>query len=53
MHGGSQVQACVVEQDALGSMRSNRTTIIVAHRLSTIMDANIIIVMKVLSFIYL
>lgn len=34
-------------QDALGAMRSNRTTIIVAHRLSTIMDANVIIVMKV------
>ncbi|CAL8467522.1 g7060 [Coccomyxa elongata] len=33
-------------QDALAAKRSGRTTIIVAHRLSTIMDADVIIVMK-------
>ncbi|KAK9915875.1 hypothetical protein WJX75_005561 [Coccomyxa subellipsoidea] len=33
-------------QEALSSKRIGRTTIIVAHRLSTIMDADIIIVMK-------
>lgn len=34
-------------KDALAAKRSGRTTIIVAHRLSTIMDADVIIVMKV------
>lgn len=33
-------------QDALTSMRQNRTTVIVAHRLSTIMDVDVIVVMK-------
>ena len=33
-------------QAALKSMRADRTTIIVAHRLSTITDADVIIVLK-------
>ncbi|KAK9816458.1 hypothetical protein WJX72_000550 [[Myrmecia] bisecta] len=33
-------------QDALLVMRQDRTTVIVAHRLSTIMDADMIVVMK-------
>ena len=34
-------------QGALKAMRADRTTIIVAHRLSTITDADVIIVLKV------
>ena len=34
-------------QGALKVMRADRTTIIVAHRLSTITDADVIIVLKV------
>ena len=34
-------------QDSLSSLRTDQTTIIVAHRLSTVMDADIIIVMQV------
>ncbi|CAL5222423.1 g4785 [Coccomyxa viridis] len=33
-------------QESLSSLRSDQTTIIVAHRLSTVMDADIIIVMQ-------
>lgn len=36
-------------QESLSSLRSDQTTIIVAHRLSTVMDADIIIVMQVAS----
>ena len=34
-------------QDAMSALREQRTTIIVAHRLSTIMDADVIVVLKV------
>lgn len=34
-------------QNAVATLRSNRTTIIVAHRLSTVMDADLIVVFKV------
>ena len=34
-------------QDAMTALRQQRTTIIVAHRLSTIMDADVIVVLKV------
>ena len=34
-------------QDAMAALRQQRTTIIVAHRLSTIMDADVIVVLKV------
>lgn len=34
-------------QGALKAMRADRTTIIVAHRLSTITDADVIVVLKV------
>lgn len=34
-------------QDAMEALREQRTTIIVAHRLSTIMDADVIVVLKV------
>ena len=34
-------------QESLSTLRSDQTTIIVAHRLSTVMDADIIIVMQV------
>lgn len=34
-------------QEAMTSLRHHRTTIIVAHRLSTIMDADVIVVLKV------
>ena len=34
-------------QTAVATLRSNRTTIIVAHRLSTVMDADLIVVFKV------
>lgn len=34
-------------QEAMSNMREQRTTIIVAHRLSTIMDADLIVVLKV------
>lgn len=37
---------CLV-QDKLNSLRSGQTTVIVAHRLSTVMDADIIICMQV------
>ena len=37
----------VCAQESLSSLRSDQTTIIVAHRLSTVMDADIIIVMQV------
>ena len=34
-------------QDALHGLKADRTTFIVAHRLSTIMDADLIVVMNV------
>lgn len=34
-------------QSAVTELRSTRTTIIVAHRLSTVMDADVIVVFKV------
>ena len=34
-------------QEAMAALRQQRTTIIVAHRLSTIMDADVIVVLKV------
>ena len=34
-------------QEALAARQQNRTVIIVAHRLSTVMDADVIVVMKV------
>ena len=34
-------------QEAMVALRQQRTTIIVAHRLSTIMDAHVIVVLKV------
>ena len=34
-------------QEAMSTLREQRTTIIVAHRLSTIMDADLIVVLKV------
>ena len=34
-------------QEAMSRLREQRTTIIVAHRLSTIMDADLIVVLKV------
>ena len=34
-------------QEKLDSLRKGQTTVIVAHRLSTVMDADIIIVMQV------
>ena len=34
-------------QERLDSLRKGQTTVIVAHRLSTVMDADIIIVMQV------
>lgn len=37
-------------QERLNTLRSGQTTIIVAHRLSTVMDADIIIVMQVAPF---
>lgn len=37
---------CAVSQAALKAMRSQRTVLIVAHRLSTIADADVIFVMK-------
>lgn len=38
-------------QTAVARLRSNRTTIIVAHRLSTVMDADLIVVFKVCTWI--
>ena len=46
-HGGSLTALPVHLQESLSSLRSDQTTIIVAHRLSTVMDADIIIVMQV------
>ena len=34
-------------QERLNTLRQGQTTVIVAHRLSTVMDADIIIVMQV------
>lgn len=45
--GGSLTALLVFLQESLSSLRSDQTTIIVAHRLSTVMDADIIIVMQV------